>query len=579
MSAARRTRGGALAALVVLATLLAGCSGLPTSGEVREGDNFVGEPGQIIPQGSLPAPGALPEEILRGFLAATPAGVNSGHQITREYLTLEGRIAWEPWREVTIYRADPRFDIVETTTDRVVYTVTMPVAGRVDEQGVLIETGSVNEQSFEFELAKDSEDEWRIDALPDAVLLNLSNFNNLYRSTTLYFATPDRAYLVPDLRWFQRDNAATLAVQMLLESGPAPWLRDAVLTDLLDAARLDGDSVIVDGSGQATVDLDPAFMELEREDQSLLLGQLEAVLLRGGLRGVSSVRFLVQGVPITVPVDDSLVRDPNPDGSLLAIDSQERVVQLTSSGFVPVEDVAPLEGASVRALAQGPGGFPLVALAGSRRIVNVRGEGVSDPWLEGRRLTDPSVDRFGWVWTSPEANEGVLLAARSRVEPISIQAEWLEGREVRSVRVSRDGARVVIVSAGDEGTSVDVAAVLRDSLGRPQRIGQPHGVGTILADASEAHWVDEATLAVLGSMPGAVSQSLAIVPVGGFTATRSTPGGSSPVTAVAVGKGERSIYVTTEDGDPATDDRELWQWRSGSWERVTSGVRAPAFPG
>jgi len=560
------------AGVVAAVAFVAGCSVIPTSGEVHEGDGNVGEPGQIIPQGSLPGLDASPEEILRGFLAASPAGVNSAHQITREYLTLAGRLAWEPWRGATVYRADPRFDIVSVTTDRVTYAVTMPVAATVDEQGLFSERGSLTEESFEFELARDRDGQWRIDVLPNAVLLNVSNFNNLYRATTLYFPTPDRTHLVPDVRWFVREGAATLAIQALLESGPAPWLRDAVLGGVLGGVRLEGESVLVDATGTATVDLSSSFMDLPREDQSLVLAQIEAVLRRGGVGGVSGVRVLVQGVEITVPVDESLVRDPAPDGNLVALDEAGELVTLTSAGLVPVEGIAPLADVSARAPAQGAGGFPLVLLAGSNRLVNVRGESISAPWVEGRRLVPPSVDRFGWVWTTPQASGGLLVAARSALERLDVQAEWLEGREVRSLRVSRDGSRVAIVSVGAEGTTVDVAAVMRDETGRPQRVGAAHAVGAVLGDAVDAQWVDESTLAVLGTMSGTVSQTVALVPVDGFTTSRGTPGGGSPVVTLATAKGDRSIYVSTED-------QVLWQWRAVSWEKVAEGVRAPAFPG
>jgi len=569
MTRVRRSWAG----LAVLVALVAGCSAIPTAGEVHEGDGNVGEPGQIIPQGALPGIDATPEEILRGFLAASPAGVNSAHQITREYLTLAGQLAWEPWRGVTVYRSDPRFAIVSATTDRVTYTVTMPVAATVDEQGLLTEAGAATERSFEFELESDASGQWRIDTLPDAVLLNLSNFDNLYRSTTLYFPTPEREFLVPDVRWFPRDSAPTFAVQTLLESGPAPWLRDAVLTGQLGGTRLEGESVLVDATGTAVVDLNAAFMDLPRDDQALVIAQLEAVLLRGGVGGVSEVRVQVQGVEVPVPADGSLQRDPAPDGAPVALDGEGQLVILTATGPVRLEDAAPLDDVSARSPAQGSGGFPLVLLSGSRQLVNARGAEISEPWVEGRRLVAPSVDRFGWVWTTPEVSDGTLVAARSVVEQVSVQAEWLEGREVRSLRVSRDGARVVIVSAaGDEGATVDVAAVTRDRLGRPQRVGVPHLVGAVLADATQATWVDESTLAVLGTMAGAAGPTVALVPVDGLTASRGTPSGGSPAVSIATGKGERAVFVTTEDGG-------LWQWRASSWEKVADGVYSPAFPG
>lgn len=566
-----RSRRTLWAPLVLLVALLVGCSSIPTSGEVKEGDGRAGEPGQIIPQGALPGLDASPEEILRGFLAATPAGVNSAHQISREYLTATASSRWEPWRGVTVYRSDPRFTIVSTTTSRVVYAVSMAVAASVDEDGLFTETGQQAEREFEFTLERDAQGQWRVDELPDAVLLNQSNFANLYRAVTLYFPTPDRAFLVPDVRWFARDTAPTFAVRALLESGPAPWLRDAVSIAHLGSTRLEGESVLVDSTGTAVVELSASFMDLSRDDQALLLAQLQAVLTRG-TSGVSNMQVQVQGVQVSVPPDDSLLRDPAPDGPLLAIDEQGVVVALGADGLAPLDGVVQLDPETVGPLAQGADGFPLVVVDGPRRLVSPRGESLSEAWLEGRRLVQPSVDRHGWAWTSPSVNAGRLLAARSAVESVEVIAEWLEGREVRSLRVSRDGARVVVVSSGEEGVTVDVAAIVRDEIGRPQRIGVPHQVGAVLTEASEAVWVDESNLAVLGSVAGVAISSIQNVAVDGLTTSRGAPGGGSPVVSLAASKGERTTFVATEDGT-------LWQWRAASWEQVASGVRFPAFPG
>lgn len=557
--------------LTLVAALLAGCAAIPTSGEVQEGDGRAGEPGQIIPQGSLPGQDASPEEILRGFLAATPAGGNSAYEISREYLTYPAQVRWEPWRETTVYRSDPQFAIVAAQTGRVHYSVSMSVAATVDETGIFTETGPQAERVFEFTLELDHEGQWRIDELPDAVLLNQSNFANLFRATTLYHPTPDGAFLVPDVRWFSRESAPMLAVRTLLESGPAPWLRDAVSTTHIGSTRLEGDSVVVDLTGNAIVELTPSFMNLDRNAQALLIAQLEAVLVRGS-SGISAVTVQVQGVPISVPADETLLRDPAPEGVLMALDDDAAVVALGPDGFEPVEGVAELFAETTHSLAQGIDGFPLVVLSGPRRLVSVRGEVVSEPWVEGRRLAAPSVDRFGWVWTSPEANAGVLPAARSLAESVEVYSGWLEGREVRSLRVSRDGARVAIVSAGEEGLSIDVAAVVRDELGRPQRIGPPHQVGAVVTEASAVVWIDEVTLAVLGSTAGGTATSVQVVPVGGLTQSRGAPGGGSPPASIAAGKGERAIYVATEDG-------VLWQWRAASWEQIATEVHFPAFPG
>ena len=82
-------------------------------------------------------------------------------------------------------------------------------------------------------------------------------FDSVYRAAPLYFLTPDRGSLVPEVRWFPARNTATYAVRELLE-GPSPWLRDAVRTGFPEGTRLAVESVPVDSDGTADVDLTTA---------------------------------------------------------------------------------------------------------------------------------------------------------------------------------------------------------------------------------------------------------------------------------------------------------------------------------
>jgi len=64
--------------------------------------------------------------------------------------------------------------------------------------------------------------------------------------------------------------------------------------------------------------------------------------------------------------------------------------------------------------------------------------------------------------------------------------------------VSRDGARIAVLSSGSDGLTLDVAAVMRDAKNRPQQLGAALGVGAPLVDATRVVWVDDTTLGVLG---------------------------------------------------------------------------------
>src|SRR5690606_40462560 len=63
---------------------------------------------------------------------------------------------------------------------------------------------------------------------------------------------------------------------------------------------------------------------------------------------------------IPVPADDTLLRDPAPDGSLLALDAEGFVVALGPDGLERVDGVVQLDPERVSAIAQGAAAFPLV---------------------------------------------------------------------------------------------------------------------------------------------------------------------------------------------------------------------------
>ena len=148
-------------------------------------------------------------------------------------------------------------------------------------------------------------------------------------------------------------------------------------------------------------------------------------------------------------------------------------------------------------------------------------------------------------------------------------APWLDGRTVRSLRVSREGTRIAVVSAGADGVTVDVAGVVRDASGTPQRLTDHLRVGARLVTATEVAWVDESTLAVLGTSGTMTGPTVHLVPTGGLTRALPAIEGAVSVTA---GRGERAVYVATADGG-------LHTLRGTSWASVATGVHSPAFPG
>lgn len=569
----RRTRPGVAAALVVLAVgALAACAAIPTNGPVTEGVEDVSELAPVTLLGDSPGEDATPQQIVDGFLNASAAGfsrestadVNKDFSVAREYLAGEARDTWDPSERVVVYptAGSPESTMLSDTQVQ----VRVGVTARIDADGRYLESGPDTQESLVFDLVRDSGGQWRISGLDDGVVLSQPNFNLVYRVTTLYFLSTDSSYLVPETRLFPVRSLATSVVQALVE-GPSPWLQDAVRTAVPDGMHLTTSAVPVDRQGTADVDLTGAGLS-DTTERRLLMAQLEASLR---IPRVSTVELTVGGVPLEWD-PARLERSLLPTDTALEVLQGDTVMVLRNRGeLTPVDQVGALTGLQTGSSARNEQGTLRVLLSDDHALVRApTAQASAQTLLTGTSLAEPSVDRFGWAWTASAGPDGaVLTAVRADGTQQVVQADWLAGRTVREVRVARDGSRVAILSTGDDGAGLDVAGVLRGGAGVPQQLGEPLATGATLTDATRVVWVDETTLGVMGKVAGATSAGIHLVPVAGQTRTVSPLEG---VVSVAGGRGERSMYAATSDG-------QLWAWSGQRWVSVATDVHDPSFPG
>lgn len=566
MTAVRTRRPRAWAVLVVAVLMSAGCVGIPTSGPIQDGKTVVEEPGLGVALANDPEVGAGPQQILTGFLSAGAGGLADEFVVARKFLTPAASAGWNPRAEVIVYPSGgPQFTEREDGS----FLVTVPVSATVDSAGRFTEAvpGS-RPRELVFELVRDVNDQWRISSLDDGVLMSAANFEFLYRPVAVYFASQDATHLVPDLRWFPTAKAPTTAANALLE-GPSSWLRDAVRTGVPDGARLRPGAVTI-SSGVATLDLSPEASLAGEADRRLLATQLSATLER--LPGVTDVGVTVVGVPWERATDLPLVRDPAPLSGPYVL-QEDRLAVIDGQDVVPLDDAAPLSGLAANSPAISPDGSVRVVLSGTGRLVLLPPDAAAPVTLwTGTRLIGPSIDRLGWVWTGERASTGTLTVVDGAGQTRTVAAAWLDGRTVRSLRVSRDGARVVVVSVGSSPTDVDVdvAGIVRDEDGRPQSVSEePLSIGASLTDATEVAWVDEVTVAVLGLSGSLSVPTMHLVPIGGPTQPLTLMEGTA---GIAAGRGERALYLVDQDG-------VLLSRASNSWVTVATDVRDPVFPG
>ncbi|GAB3599267.1 hypothetical protein GCM10027446_30900 [Angustibacter peucedani] len=584
LAAAARSAGTVLAGTVLAGTvlagaLLAGCGGgLPDSGPAGEGRDVgeaSGEPLQAVPEG--PRPGAQPAEIVGGFLHAG-AGFEDDHAVARTFLSGGAASSWRPAQRTLVYPDDTSLTVTASGSGtRRAVVVRAPVWGTIDEAGQLVLAAPGTTASSSFSVTQVGE-VWRIDEIASGFGLWMPRyeFERAYTALRLAFVADGTRSLVPDLRWYAgaRAGLATFLVRELLR-GPPVALRGAVSTGAPDGTTLSVDAVPV-SSGVAQVDLSSTALSASPEQRQQLWAQLSSTLRQ--LSSVSGIRVTVAGAPYAVAGVDGpgssndlgYSDDVKVAGPVLVL-SGDRLLQVDASTGQLVSQrtgrfAAALDVTDLRSVSAGPQSDLLVGVERSgRRLVQVAEAAPRQQLARGLDLAPPVVDRAGWAWTSDRAVvDGLLVApatssaaavAGTKQAALALHVPWLAGRRVLAVDVSRDGARVAVVSVGDDGgRRLDVAGIIRGDGGRPSALAAPRGVGQSLAGVHDVSWADRTNLAVLAGRPGSLQPYQ--VEVGGLVTALPTVGDASSIWA---GDGLRAVYLATTSGQVLVRSGNGWR--------------------
>ncbi|MCX6423749.1 MAG: hypothetical protein NTV96_04110, partial [Actinobacteria bacterium] len=140
-----------------------------------------------------PRDGMTPTQIVQGFLDAS-ASFDGDHAVAREYLTGSANSRWLPGLQVSVYDGAA---VVTSSGSSV--TLTASQSGRIDEIGRYVVASPGQDLRGSFQLVRDGT-QWRIDRLPQGLLLSASDVDRAYRSFAVYFFNPSFSALVPDAR-------------------------------------------------------------------------------------------------------------------------------------------------------------------------------------------------------------------------------------------------------------------------------------------------------------------------------------------------------------------------------------------
>lgn len=555
------------AAVLGTASLAAACARIPTSSPVqqqRAGTGTVRDAPYVQPR--LPVDGAAPEDIVLGFVQAG-VGPEDDYAVARQYLAPSAREDWDPTAGVTIYPAGMELEVVRTSDTSA--RLTVQALAQVDGRGIGTVLGSPSSREIDMRLERVDE-QWRISSPPDGIFLSEAAFENLFTPARLYFLDPRAAHLVPDHRWFPvQDSVPRLLEQ--LAAGPAEVLAPAVRSAVPDLPELARAEVGAGRDTTAQVELPPAIDDLPQVQRDRALAQIQSSLRT--LRGLSSVRVSIDGVVVDLAAGASLER-PLPGHRPIGAGTTG-VVSLSdiTAGDSPAQLVPALAAdvVSVPAIAQsGPLAAALAADGGTLVIASTDGTVPRRDAALGGALVAPRVDDAGYVWTSPVTSAGALLAlsGAGAAADARVDAPWLAGRELRSIDLSSDATRLVVLSADAGVARMDLCAVVRDASGVPLSLTSPVAVPLSLGDITQVTWYDETAVLVLGTEAGGEDQQVLVLDLLEGTEMMPSPRpGTLRVAGTAVSE---VVWATTESG-------ELLRTNGSSWSVVDLPARDPSY--
>ncbi len=579
-------RVGALAsALVTSLLVLSGCGSVPstltaqvpTSGPIEQGAQIAGtsEDQFIRVIARPPREGMTPSQIVQGFLEAS-ASFDGDHAVARQYLTTKASTGWNTARGVAVYEGIPTLSEFENGVSMVA-----PQSGAISEIGSysVLTPGSELRTNFGLDRV---DGEWRIDRVPEGLLLSLADVDRAFRSYSLYFFNSSFTTLVPDPRMIPviGSGLASTLVRRLIE-GPSQWLEPAVRTGFPDGAGLAIDAVLIE-SGVAQVQLDASVQLSDDRTRQALSQQLVWTLRQ--LPEVQSVEVTAGGQPLSVPGAPS----PQPRDSWSAVDPSGLPVgasgyAITSSAVVRIDPsgIVAAPGEAGLGIANGDEGV-LVDIAVDRLSQEIAGfDSEGTLWRGPLRFaatlakigsfpgaTALQFDPSGALWlVDPE--QGLLVIPESGA-PISVTVQGLtRNSTVQQLVPSRDGTRAAVIVRRGPRTTLYLARIIRPS--QTNVIGivvdAPIRVEAKLTEVVDASWSSAESLAVLGSESAGSLQVYEVDLARGQVLAQGAP--EAPV-AIAAAPGLPTL-TSAADGI-------LYEGSSGAWSQVLNAT-SPAYPG
>ncbi|MEU6352039.1 LpqB family beta-propeller domain-containing protein [Streptomyces sp. NPDC047072] len=603
----RRTPGRAAAYVACGVVLLTGCASMPDSGDLRGVDSTARQDTQVRVFAMPPQEDAEPTDIVQGFLEALTSD-DPQYETAKKYLTPRAARQWQPDRATTVLDDGPRADYTRPVdrgeTDDASFTLTGTKVAVVDTQQSY--TPASGEYHEPVHLVQDPKTkQWRIDSLPQGVVMGKSDFQRNYVSVDkYYFASDTKAVTAPQMVAVadpvyvrERVDPMTTLVRSLL-SGPTSWLDPVVRTSFPTGTALQkgAASLAPDDRNTLVVPLNDKAAGVSSGPCEQMAAQLlftlsdlapavDDVELRAGDKQLCTVgeeqaeRAATRGS----------VEEP---GFLYFVDGRHRLVRIPATSAGSGAQAEPVPGA----LGEGDKDLRSVAVSRDEHMAAgvgldgkalyvgslVAGGSLGEPVLTSAgkaaedRLTTPSWDVEGDLWVADRnpADPRLLLLEEGAGEPLTVRIPGLDGR-IKDLRVAADGVRIALVVEKDGRQSLLVGRIEREGkAGEKQTVSVRELRSTTpdLEEVTTMSWAGDSRLVVVGREQGGVQQTR-YVQVDG-----STPEGPPPAALTGV----KEIAASEDDQMPlvAYSEDGIVRLPSGAqWQKVDADGTAPVYPG
>ncbi|MEU9356285.1 LpqB family beta-propeller domain-containing protein [Streptomyces griseoloalbus] len=580
---------------------------MPDSGDLRGVESTPRQDTQVRVFAMPPSEDATPTQIVQGFLEALTSD-DPDYKTARQYLTREAAKSWQPELSTTVLSDGPAAQADRPDrqdTGSLSYTLTGTKVATVDaQQSYAPASGSYNKLVH---LTKDAEDgQWRIDAVPQGVVMGKSDFQRNYMSVNKYYFASNNAgtasgtppVAVADPVYVRSHVDPTTQMVRSLIGGPTTWLDPVVRSSFPTgtALRKDAGPLAPDDRGRLTVPLNDRAAEVGTGRCEEMAAQLLFTLRNLG-PAVEEVELRADGGQLcslaqkgaeTVATRGALHQ---PD-HLYFVDDEHRLVRIAAG--VSDTEPDPVPGP----LGEGEKALRSVAVARDERTaagVGIDGRSLfvaplasgsspAEPVLRSQgkteedRLTTPSWDAQGGLWVADRdpADPRLYLLEEGAGEPLEVRTPGLDGR-VRAVRVAADGVRIALVVEKGDRHSLLIGRIERT---RPDGRTDERPTVTVLElrsatpeleQVTAMSWAGDSRLVVVGREHGGVEQ-MKYVEVDGSTPDVPSPAALTGVKAVTASEDEQAPLVAySVDG--------IVRLPSGAqWQKVTKGT-APVYPG